>query len=277
MIRVLIMIAVVGFMLSLATLSAAVAIGGPDAITRGGWNFAEGGSWKGKHWGWDDDDRPMIEANLGPQTTRTLAWSGADRLDIDLAADVRYIQSTGPASVVITGPQKAVEQVVVRGDSLRYERHSRHSHRRYPSLTIVVRAPNITSFDLSGRNTLSIEDYRQPSLRLDVSGSAEVTARGQSESLEVELSGSGEANLGALMTRSARVEIAGSADAIIAPTDTAQVDISGSGDVELLTRPKSVETDISGSGRVRQGASGGMATPTPPAPPAPPAPTGAKT
>eukprot|EP01041_Mallomonas_annulata_P033988 gene33988-56687_t len=222
------MIAVVGFFLSLTTLTAAVAIGGPDAITRGGWDWAGGGSWRGKHWGWDDDDEPIVSVDLGPQTTRTLEWSGADRLDIDLAADVRYIQSAGPASVVVTGPQKAVEQVVVRDDSVRYERRNRHSHRRYPSLTIVVRAPNITSFDLSGRNTLSIEDYRQPSLRLEVSGSAEVKAVGQADSVEVELSGSGEANLGALKTKSARVDISGSADAVIAPTERAQLEISGS-------------------------------------------------
>lgn len=276
MIRVLIMIAVVGFFLSIATLTAAVAIGGPDAITRGGWDWADSGSWKGKHWGWDDGDHgSMVAANLGPQTTRTLEWSGADRLDIDLAADVRYIQSAGPASVVVTGPQKAVEQVIVRGDSLRYERHNRHSHHRYPSLTIIVRAPNITSFDLSGRNTLSIEDYRQSSLRLDVSGSAEVKATGQADDVQVDLSGSGEANLGALKTKNARVEISGSADAVIAPTERADLDISGSGDVELLTNPKSVETDISGSGRVRQGASGSV-VPAPPSPPKPPV-AGART
>ena len=275
MIRVLIMIAVVGFFLSIATLTASVAIGGPDAITRGGWHWADGGSWKGKHWGWDDDESPMIATNLGPQTTRTLEWSGADRLDVDLAADVRYIQSAGPASVVVTGPQKAVEQVIVRGDSLRYERHNRHSHHRYPTLTIIVRAPNITSFDLSGRNTLSIEDYRQSSLRLDVSGSAEVKATGQADDVQVDLSGSGEANLGALKTKSARVEISGSADAVIAPTERADLDISGSGDVELLSNPKSVETDISGSGRVRQGAPGSV-VPAPPSPPKPPV-AGAKT
>ena len=276
MIRVLIMIAVVGFMLSLATLSAAVAIGGPDAITRGGWNLAEGGSWKGKHWGWDDDDRQMIAADLGPQTTRTLEWSGADRLDIDLAADVRYIQSAGPASIVVTGPQKAVEQVVVRGDSIRYERRNGQRHRRYPTLTIVIRAPDVATFDLSGRNTLSIENYRQPSLRLDVSGSAEVRASGQADDIQVDLSCSGEADLGALRSKSAHVEISGSADAVIAPTESARLEISGSGDVEMLTSPKTVETDISGSGKVRQRNLEDL-PPAPPVPMPPKSPAGAKT
>ncbi len=266
MIRVLIMIAVVGFVLSLGSLSAAVAIGGPDALTRGGWHWAEGGSWKGKHWGWDDDDGPMTGRDLGPQVTRTLSWSGADRLDVNLAADVQYIQSTGPSSVVITGPEKAVNDVIVEGDSLRYQRGgNRHRHYRgYPTLKVVIRAPNISEFDLSGRNTLSIEGYNQPRLRVDISGSAEVTATGTADEVILGLSGAGDANLEAVKSRSARVEVSGSADATIAPTESARLEISGSGDVRLLTNPKSLETDISGAGRVTQGA------PAAPAPPEPP-------
>lgn len=267
MIRVLIMIAVAGFVLSLASLSAAVAIGGPDAFTRGGWHWAEGGSWEGKQWGWDDDDGAPTGRDLGPQTTRTLSWSGADRLDVDLAADIQYIQSTGPSSVVVTGPEKAVNDVIVEGDSLRYQRgvHRHRHHRGYPALKVVIRAPNISAFDLSGRNTLVIEDYNQPRLSVDVSGSAEVTATGTADEVILDLSGAGDANLGALKTKSARVEVSGSADATIAPTESAQLEISGSGDVRMLTNPKSLETEISGAGRVTQGA---------PAAPAPPVPSG---
>ncbi len=253
MVRVLIMITVAGFVLSVAALAAAFAIGGPDAIARGGWNWADSDHWRGNHRGWEDDENVAV-ADQGPQTTRTLSWSGAARLDIDLAADVRYIQSTGPASVVVTGPQRLVDRVVVEGDSIRYQ-HGRHRrHGRNPGLSIVVRAPNISSFDLSGRNTLAIEGYRQPTLRLDVSGRSEVTASGETDDVTLDLSGSGEVDLGALKTRSADVEISGSADASIAPTERAQLDISGSGDVRLLTRPKTLETDISGAGRVRQDA-----------------------
>ena len=264
MVRVLIMITVAGFVLSVAALSAAFAIGGPDAIARGGWHLADGDNWGGKHWGHDDEEG-VADADQGPQTTRTLAWSGATRLDIDLAADVRYIQSTGPASVVITGPQRLVDRVVVEGDSVRYE-HGRHRrHGRNPALSIVVRAPDISSFDLSGRNTLAIEGYRQPTLRLDVSGRSEVTASGEADDVTLDLSGSGEVDLSALKIKGADVEISGSADASIAPTERAQLDISGSGDVRLLTRPKTLETDISGAGRVRQDAPRPAEAPAPPA------------
>ncbi len=272
MIRVLVMIAVAGFILSVAAIAAAFAIGGPDAVARGGWHVAA------RHWGdgeWGPGHRGSRRGewarDLGAQTTRTLAWSGDQRLDIELRADVTYIQAPGPGSVTVTGPQRAVERVVVRGDELRY-RHNGHVN--YPKLTIVVRAPAISDFDISGNSHLEIEGYRQNTLRLDVSGSADVVARGETGDIELDISGIGDVDLGGLRAKGAAVDISGAADATIAPTDWAELEISGTGDVRLLTNPARLETDVSGSGRVRQEGAG----PTAPSPaPAPtPAPTSQK-
>lgn len=272
MIRVLFMIAAAGFVLSVGTLSAAVAIGGPEAVTRGGWHMFSGGwgEWDNHtHWSWDSDEAPPRDwgAEAGPQATRTLAWSGGDRLDLSLPADVRYIQADGPGTVTVTGPQRAVDRVIVRGDSIRYARRAGPWR---PKLSIVVRAPGISRFDVAGYNTLTIEGYRQKTLRLDVSGMAEVTASGEVEDLELDMSGKGDVDLGALKTRSADVDISGAAEATIAPTERARLDISGAGDVRLLTNPRSLETDISGAGKVRQGEP--APAPSPPSPPQAPSP-----
>ena len=251
MIRVLLMIAIAGFVLSVATLSAAVAIGGPEAIARGGW-FVAGHHWNGDwDWDWDDHHGGGVHRNadFGPQATRTLEWSGAERLDVDLPADVRYIQQAGAASVVVTGPRDAIGDVIVRGDSIRYERHRAHGR---PKLTIVVRAPAISRFDLSGANTLAIENYRQKTLRLDVSGMAEITAAGEVDDVDIDMSGKGEVDLGALKAKGASVDISGAAEATIAPTDWARLDISGAGDVRLLTNPAHLETDVTGAGKLRR-------------------------
>ena len=286
MIRVLVMIAAAGFVLSVGTLAAAVAIGGPDAIARGGWNLADGGDW---NWGWSDhrhhgrdrDNGRWAEAS-GPSATRNLAWSGADRLDLDLAADVRYIQTAGAGSVQLTGPTRALEHVVIEGDSIRYDRRFRHGWS--PKLTIVIRAPNISAFDISGVNSLEIEGYKQSRLSLDVSGDSEVTVAGETDEVNLDISGSGDADLGALKTKGAAVDISGAADATIAPTEWAKIDVTGMGDVRLLTRPGRLETDISGAGKVRQGderldrdSPSPSASPSPSPSPSPPVVKGAKT
>ncbi|MGZ6049494.1 MAG: hypothetical protein ACXWKN_13950, partial [Phenylobacterium sp.] len=89
MIRVLVMIAVAGFLVSVVSLSSAVAIGGPELFTDGVWNRWFDGN---GNWGWNDDwgDRRWRHGrDGGPQTTRDLAWSGGDSLEVDIPADVR--------------------------------------------------------------------------------------------------------------------------------------------------------------------------------------------
>ncbi|WP_337189282.1 DUF2807 domain-containing protein [Phenylobacterium sp.] len=262
MIRTLVMIAVAGFVLSVGALSAAVAIGGPDLVARGGWSAFSGkwGSWRGwdadwnGNWdvewkrdrdGWDD-----TAGAGGPETTRTLDWSGADSLDIDLPADVRYIQQAGPGRVEVTGPQRAVERVIVRGDSIRYDQGRRWTR---PKLTIVVRAPDIRSFDVSGRNTLSIEGYRQARLSLEVSGDASVKAEGEADAVSLEVSDSAGADLGRLKAKGVEAEVSGAGEAALAPTDWARLEVSGAAEVRLLTDPPRLESDVTGAGRVRRG------------------------
>lgn len=271
MIRTLLMIAGAGFVLAVAALSAAFAIGGPEAVSRGGWNLAANadGRWgshefRHRHEGrWANDDS-------GPQGHKTLAWTGTDSLDVDLPADIRFIQTPGPGSIEITGAASAVERVVLRGDSLRFDSAGPRRWWRH-KLNVVVRAPNVSHFDLSGASTLKIEDYKQPKLSLDVSGAAEVTAVGQVDSVDLQISGTGDVDLGELKTKGADVEISGAGGAILAPTDWARLQISGMGDIRLLTQPPKLETDISGAGRIRElGPKAGPDAPAPPEPPKPP-------
>ena len=267
MIRALLMIAGAGFVLAVGSLAAAVAIGGPEAVARGGWAMFSNAGWGSGEFRRRHESRRTHD-DSGPQGHKTLAWSGADRLDVDLPADVRFIQAPGPGSVEITGPASVVDRVILKGDSLRFDSQGPRRWWRH-KLHIVVRAPNVSTFDLSGASTLKIEDYKQDKLTLDVSGAAEVTAVGQADSVEIDISGTGDVDLGGLKTKGAAVDISGAGGAIIAPTDWARLEISGMGDIRLLTRPSKLETDISGAGRIRE-LGPPPAEPSPPEPPKPP-------
>jgi len=265
MIRVLVLIAVTGFLVSIVALSAAFALGGPEAIARGAWSIGSRGDWGWEDGGHHDRHGGHRVDGSGPTATRELAWTGANTLELDVPADVQFTQAPGPGKLTITGPKGAVDQVTVENGRIHFDRRVRDAGR----LTIVMTAPDVTRFDLGGSNRLTIADYRQDRLEIDLSGDAEVVAAGEAKVVELDISGSGEADLGGLVTAGAEVDISGSGDATLAPRDWATLEISGSGEVNLLTRPARLETDISGAGRIRQGA-------PPPAPPAAPA-TGKKT
>jgi len=257
MIRVLVIIAVTGFFVSVVCLTAAVGFAGPEVLTEGvwpwnsavGWMFdREDGGWRwrihdhrwGRRWRRDFD---------GPRATREIAWSGGDAIDVEIPADVQYTQSPGPAKVVVTGPQDAIAEVVID------DGHIRLRHDRYDGegLSIAITAPAVSRFEMEGSGKLSVSGYRQDQLTLDLSGDADVKVAGEAKAVSLSLSGSGNADLADLKARSADVDISGSGDATIAPSDAARIDISGSGDVTLRTDPPKVQSNISGSGEVRRG------------------------
>ena len=243
MIRTLFIIAGAALVLCIAALGGAVALGGHD-LQRHGWS-----------WTIHDDDKTIFitrddSSDLSPDVTRTLAWTGGPSLRIDSSIDVDYIQGeTG--NVVVTGPQNLADRVRLENGRL-YLAEGGDTRWRRDDLRVAVTAPNLDRFEVNGSGDLTIAGYDQPSLAVDIAGSAEVRASGRTEALDLDISGSGEANLDDLATGTATVDISGSGDARIAPTGETSVSISGSGDVALTDRPSKLTTDISGSGDVYQ-------------------------
>ena len=249
MIRTLLIITGASLVLCAAAASGAAAIGGND-LARNNWT-----------WTFRDDDEDHTvrfeRGDDGPPVTRQLAWTGGDRLQIDIPGDVIYVQ--GPeASVVLTGQKSMVDRVQLVGGRLSYADGDNVEHvvfgwNVHDRLKVVVTAPSVTAFELTSSADLSIRDYDQPAMALTVTGSGDVDGAGEAQSVTVDVSGSGDVDLASLQTTDVDVAVSGSGDVLVAPTGAAKVDISGSGDVDLTRRPAKLEQDISGSGDLNQG------------------------
>ncbi|MDB5419188.1 MAG: hypothetical protein JWP50_2607 [Phenylobacterium sp.] len=248
MIRVLAMIAVAGFLLSAVCLSIAVGIAGPEVISQGAWTWVGPFgryNWNNAHhaFGWSH-----THADDGPQASRDLAWTGGDALEVDVPADVHFTQADGPARLVVRGPRDVIDHVVVQGGHLRFDRPAYDA----ADVTVELTAPKIRSFGINGSGKLDIRDYRQDELNVHVSGDGDVSAAGATKTLNLVISGSGDADLSGLAADGADVKISGSGQAKVGPKTWAKLDITGSGDVTLLTRPGRLESHVTGSGTIDQ-------------------------
>jgi hypothetical protein len=195
--------------------------------------------------GWGDYRGGRLATGGGPVITRELEWTGGDTLEIHIPADVAYTQ--GPiARITVTGARGTADEVVVDGDSLRFDARVRDPRR----LRVTMTAPDVETFGLRGSQRLTIDAYDHYRLEVAILGSGDVVARGRARAASLSIAGSGDADLGGLDSEETEVNIAGSGDATIAPRDKAELHIAGSGDITLLTRPADVETRIAGSGRV---------------------------
>jgi hypothetical protein len=252
MIRTLFIIAGAAFVLSLATLGGAAALGSRDLAGNGwSWTFVDG----------EDGFRHGSRAqDLGPDVTRSVAFEGGERLELDLGAEVTYVQGAAN-TVVITGPQAVIDRVRIQGSriwmedgpervTLRWENGSLNGWSDSERISIVVTAPAVTAFDVEGSSDVKIHDYDQTALAIDLSGSGEIEVDGRATTLELDISGSGEADLSRLVLTDANVAIAGSGEARLGPTGQADISISGSGDVELTEQPATLNQSVSGSGDI---------------------------
>ena len=263
MIRNLTVVAVASFVLALGCFAGAFALGGRD-IVKNGWSFPADWNIQVS----DDNDHVHIgpgspHGDNGETTTRDIAWSGSDTLQIDAPAEVIFTQAAPGAggSVKVTGPKALVDRVIVENGritlrdgegSISINGHGVHVSRDSEQLSIEVVAPAVRTFTLNGSGDLYLKAYDQPSLVLDINGSGNVDAQGKASTVDLRVSGSGEADLRGLDTGDAKITLSGSGEAHVAPHGATEVDVAGSGDVYLTSKPTVLSSNVAGSGEVHQ-------------------------
>ncbi len=269
LIRNTLIVAGASFALAVGCFAGVAAIAGPD-IMKNGWTLPFE----------RDGDTIVIRENgkvirtgrhvrvygerPSPGVDRTFAWTGKDELQIDLPVDVVFVQGA-EARIVASGPKAYLDRLRVDGgkitledsddidhDSLTIDSHGLRVESDSDRVKITVVAPDVTKFDVRGSGDLEIRKYEHPTFAVTVSGSGDVQAAGRVDTIAIDNSGSGYVNLGDLKAKDAVVDVSGSGGGAVFATGKAKIDISGSGDVELRTEPKSVSSEITGSGDVRR-------------------------
>jgi hypothetical protein len=268
------MIAGASFVLCVACFAGATALG---------WNSFHNHHWGrdwsmhfgpgGRHMVWNDDEPTNAAGGpAGPAASRDIAWNGSDALDIDVPGQVDFTQAAGPGKITVTGPPDMVSHVVLQGTHLRLDDDGDF----WGEVHVTVTAPAVRKFSISGSDTLNITGFDQDELDLDVSGSGTVTAAGKARATHIEISGSGQVDFGKLAVDAASASISGSGRATLSPATSADLHISGDGEIVLLSHPSQINSDVSGSGRIIEGQPQPAATaattppmqPTTPPPPA---------
>lgn len=260
MIRTLITIAFASFILAVACLAGAAALGGRD-IAENGWTIPS--EWQYRIT--ERHGRSRMERVRPSETiTRELPWTGGDSLVLDLPVDVTYVQGD-EARVVIEGPKEYAERITLEGGrfGLAGDVHVDSSDVTIDlngvrildagdRIRITVTAPKVSNFTVNGAGDLDIRDYDQPTLAVQVQGSGDVTGAGRSTALKLGIVGSGSIDLAEVEAQDADVSTSGSGDASVAARGVVKVAVAGSGDVSLRAKPATLTSEISGSGDVDQ-------------------------
>lgn len=228
-------IAIAGFAAAVILLGGAWLLsgrGGPSDIAR---RFSE----------WN---LPRCGAPSGQSASREIAWEGADSVGIAIPATLRYRPGTGE-NMKVVGDASLVSHVRVEDGEIKLD--CRPDRMTVQSLDITMPGGrSFRSFSLASITSLILNDIDQPVLHFNLAGSSTVVASGRVESLHINGAGMSDAKLGALAVQDAHLNLAGASTAEVAAIDSLAVNAVGSVTVVLRAEPKSIRTNIVGSGRI---------------------------
>lgn len=176
------------------------------------------------------------------------SWDGSDGLGIAVPATVHY-QRSGPARIVITGPEDELEQLRVGQGNIRFCRDCWGGHGH---LDITVSGVPLHKVALAGGGEeIQLGRLDQERLGLSIAGSGKVSADGRIDRLEISIGGSGNVRMDDASVQRANINIAGSGNVAVTPSEEAHVNVVGAGNIEMKRRPLRLNQSIRGSGGVR--------------------------
>ena len=187
----------------------------------------------------------------GTSKTETRQTDDFSRVSLQCSGNVD-IQVGGPKSVTVSLDDNLIDMVrtEVKDGKLIIRSTGRYSSSIGLQVDVVV--PELDGFYCSGSGDANIKDIDSKWFEAHVSGSGGIRASGIAETVNVQISGSGEIDLTNLSSATADVAISGSGDVQVTSTRRVTANISGSGDVKIHGDPPEVVEAISGSGDVEK-------------------------
>jgi hypothetical protein len=177
--------------------------------------------------------------------TREIPWDGSAKASLGLPAVMRYVQAPGPGKITVRGPHRSVSTLKVTDGAI-------HDTllRTGAVLEITLTAPSVSSFYINGRSRLAIDGYDQVSLALYTEGEAAIDAGGRARDVRVFMYGDGAINLARLGVEALEGDVNSASTVVAAPTQRANLNVSGMASAILLTRPPDLEIHLENGGRV---------------------------
>jgi hypothetical protein len=199
-------------------------------------------------------DLPRCDTKAQPMataTSRSLPWDGNnDRAAIALPANVHYQAGSGD-QLVVKGDPDLIAHIRVKDGLVSLDCNGNFHLDRHERIDVTLPGRRtFKNFVLLGTGDVQLSGLSQPAVKLSIAGAGDIQADGKTDDLKVDVKGSGNLKLGDLAAKAVDVDIKGSGKVEIAPQDTLNVDVAGSGTVYLRSEPKKIETSIHGSGNI---------------------------
>jgi hypothetical protein len=191
----------------------------------------------------------------GATVSETRSLSSFEHVQADGDIEVTVIPSTSN-KVIVSGYHNLVPvfETEVRGRTLHLRFADEKYNVRNNNISIILYTTSMTGFTINGSGEASIrEGLEVGDMDLEVNGSGDIDIEGSYfNTMRLKINGSGTINARSAETDIAYADISGSGNIELTVHEILDVKISGSGTVDYWGLPETVNTEISGSGKVKK-------------------------
>ena len=170
-------------------------------------------------------------------------------------ADVE-IHSSATNKVIVTGYQNLVPayKTKVRDGRLTLEFEDHYWNVRNNNIKVDVYATELTSVQINGSGDVYVgADIGGRYMDADVNGSGNITLSSNNyEDMNLKVNGSGDIDAQAARAANADARISGSGNIKLTVHQYLDAHITGSGNIDYWGDPERVDTEVSGSGKIRK-------------------------
>ena len=187
----------------------------------------------------------------GVAATQSRALPGFSSLDLAGSNKVT-VEVGGRQSVVVHADSNLIRHVTTRVVAGTLVIGTTGAFTTRSPMSVDVSVPALAAVELSGSGEISVTGIHEPRMIVTLSGSGALYARGTATVLDVNLSGSGLAQLDNLVASDVRAVVAGSGLIRVAATERLSAAVPGTGAIVYSGNPQ-VTSSVTGSGSVTHG------------------------
>jgi Putative auto-transporter adhesin, head GIN domain len=196
----------------------------------------------------------VVGCGGGREVTQTRDVPPYTALDVNGGVDIAVVPGN-TQDVVVTGGEEVIDRVrTVVEDGRLVVSIKDHGivigPDPFDDVRVEVAAAALETIRVQGSADLNLGRIDRDKLTILVQGGADIDASGTVDDLTLNIEGAGDADLGELETRTARVRVVGAGDAELNVSDELDVAVEGAGDVTYRGNPR-VRQRVEGAGEVR--------------------------
>ncbi len=195
------------------------------------------------------DCNPNAIHGSGNIKTESRSVGSFSKIDLTGSPDVEVVVGSDTSLTVTTDDNiLPVIETTVDGDTLNIG--SKQSYSTSHGVNVKITVPALNGVSISGSGDIHVAGLKAGDMHVNVTGSGDVTLKGDADRLRAQITGSGDVHAADLSAKDVHVTVTGSGDATVRASEQLDATVTGSGDVRYYGNPPQVRKNITGSGDI---------------------------